>query len=125
MDKIRMARELVRLAKEIVSEDVASEDGKYEDFTGTINYKGSKGKVKEADFELKNGKIIWEVGIWKDGSWKDGVWYNGEWKNGMWNDGTWLNGRWEKGTWYKGTWVDGDWYEGKWKDSRNPHPDER
>ena len=53
---------------------VASKVGKYKNFTGKINFTGTKGgfqimaTVVDATFELKrNGEIVWHGGIWKGG----------------------------------------------------------
>ena len=123
----------------------------YENFTGEINYKGTKGKVKDAYFEIRNdGRIDWKNGIWLSGTWKDGRWRTGRWMKGIWKNGIWIDGIWENGTWHYGEWndgiwkngtfkggnfEDGDWKGGKWdayahqwsgkgdwQDNRNPHP---
>ena len=85
--------------KEHVEEEkismTADKPGKYEKFTGTINFKGVSGKVKEATFTLN------EEG------------YDITWENGIWQSGTWINGKWQDGTWIYGNWKDGKWKKGK------------
>ena len=47
---------------------VASKVGKYKRFTGKIDFKGTKGDVSGAYFELKgNGEIVWHNGLWHGG----------------------------------------------------------
>ena len=47
---------------------VASKVGKYKRFTGKIDFKGTKGDVSGAYFELKgNGEIVWHNGFWEGG----------------------------------------------------------
>ena len=128
---IRIARELNKIAKELVAgENVANQEGKYKNFTGTIDWEGSKGKVKNATFELSSG-IWWQNGTWEDGTWKWGVWFDGTWKKGVWKRGIWQGGTWENGTWkngiwteaqpsyhsiwLNGTWENGVWHWGTWK----------
>lgn len=137
--------EIKKIAKLLESEKVADEGGEYKNFTGKIDYRGSKAKVKNAHFLLgksiigwldgvwlngtfKDGfwnKGTWVKGIWKRGEWYDGDWKNGTWENGVWNGGKWHNGTWKNGDWWKGTWVKGDWKGGTWVDKRIPHPNER
>ena len=110
--------------------ETASKDGKYgtksEGWSGVINYNGTRGKVSNAIFELKNGRIVWTDGTWESGTWayglwKDGLWKNGTWQMGEWENGLWLNGTWLYGTWHYGIWKqDGDdaksvWMNGTWK----------
>ena len=84
----------------------AIEIGRYENFTGKIDCKGGRGSVKNANFEIKGNKILWEKGIWKKGTWYNGLWKRGVWKDGIWQDGTWNDGTWKDGVWRKGTWLD-------------------
>jgi len=126
MDNRKIAKELNRIAKTLVSNNVANNDGLYKNFTGIIDWNESTGKVSKATFELSNEKgIIWHDGIWhngvwdkgwwQDGTWKKGTWYNGTWKDGTWKDGTWRDGIWKDGTWEKGNWKDGIWEYGTWE----------
>jgi hypothetical protein len=102
---------------------VATEEGKYENFTGSIKYLGNDGDVKNATFELKDGKIFWEDGIWKAGIWEDGI-FNagafvyGQWKNGIVKGGEWFRGFFENGIWENGKWIDGTWENGIWKNGK-------
>ena len=118
MDVKKIAIELVKIVKGLISKDIAISEGKYKKFTGKVDYEGSKSTVKNATFELKKGKIIWEIGIWKDGVWKDGDWEDGIWERGIWHDGCWKNGFWKDGVWNDGRWEEGTWLNGIWKDGR-------
>ena len=114
MDRnVRIAKQLVKLAKMLVAdENVADKAGKYENFTGEIEWKGINGTVQNAFFELKdNGKF--DI-VWEDGTWKSGVWDKGDWGYGTWLDGTWKSGTWEGGSWNDGTWENGNWHNGVW-----------
>ena len=107
--------------------EVANQIGKYRNFTGTIDWKGNEGRVKNADFVLQaNGYAIefedgtWLNGVfdggnWQGGTWKNGWWKNGIWEKGTWQGGTWKNGTWKNGTWQGGTWKNGNWWGGNWK----------
>ena len=113
----------------------AFEPGRYDGFTGYINYAGTEGYVENASFELLPGLDIFEKyhGItkrkgranserlsmfehvhWHSGRWLGGIWDYGEWDDGEWMGGTWLNGLWRRGTWHDGVWHDGWWLEGTW-----------
>lgn len=110
--------------------EIADKDGKYgkknEPWTGIIDYEQIKANVSNAEFELKNGRIIWTDGVWHDGNftygtWKNGMWENGtwelgEWENGIWKNGTWKYGTWQFGIWKNGTWENGTWKNGTWND---------
>ena len=118
---VKIARELIKIAKCLVAgNQVANEKGKYENFTGIINWKGTEGIVMNATFELvPDGSIYWYDGTWKGGTWITGRWYDGTWENGTWKGGqfrrgVWNDGTWENGIWY-GTakWKDGTWIDGK------------
>ena len=122
MDKnIKIARELVKLAKSLVAEEnIANQAGEYKDFIGKIQWKGISGTVKNATFELKDDTIIWHNGIWEYGSWYKGTWEDGVWTKGTWEYGTWKNGVWFSGMWRHGIWEGGEWVFGK--DGNNePH----
>jgi hypothetical protein len=96
--------------------EVANQAGIYKKFFGTIDWKGNKGEVQNADFELTpDGKINWDGGVWENGTWHKGHWKNGTWQNGWWQNGTWQNGWWKQGTWKNGVWYDGVWYDGVWQ----------
>ena len=96
--------------------DVANQAGVYKKFFGTIDWKGNKAEVKNADFELTaDGKIYWNGGGWFNGTWKNGVWVKGIWQDGTWQDGWWYNGTWKKGLWHNGVWYNGTWKGGTWK----------
>ena len=148
MDKnIKIAKQLVRLAKSLVAIDeegdgsgfqvfhdmdnygikdggkIADKPGKYKNFTGTIEYKGISGTVRNATFELldedETEGIDWYDGIWENGVWDAGTWYNGTWKNGKWKAGTWFKGTWENGRWtslssWRSIWQNGTWKGGTW-----------
>jgi hypothetical protein len=129
MDSKKLARELVKIAKGLVAEDVANSDGVYEHFVGKIDYKGNKGIVTGskplignnrggASFELKGGKVIFKRGNWENGTWKNGTWEGGIWKNGTWKSGVWENGTWENGTWKNGVWKNGYWHKGTWENGK-------
>jgi hypothetical protein len=118
---VKIAKELVKLAKSLVADDVRVADKigeEYKDFTGWIKYNGEKVYVCRATFKLEWYKewtrIIWEDGEWCDGVWCDGIWKNGTWDDGRWIDGIWKNGTWRNGTWEDGTWEDGIWHSGTW-----------
>lgn len=137
--RLMIARELNKIAKELIAGgEVANQEGKYKNFTGTIDWFGTKGKVKNATFELResyNSYMIFEQGTWQNGickygvwgggTWENGTWEGGDfqwgtWKDGTWKDGvfygkTWNNGVWLNGTWRDGTWLNGYWYDGIWK----------
>ena len=96
--------------------EVANQAGEYKNFTGIIDWKGSKGQVKNADFELQaNGDIWWHNGYWVKGIWNRGEWQKGWWENGTWKNGSWLNGKWQNGTWKNGDFNYGTWYDGVWE----------
>ena len=80
-------------------ENIANQDGVYTNFTGKIDYYGTKAQVKNATFELSILEYIW--------------WHKGTWINGTWNYGIWVTGTWEKGTWKDGTWFEGKDIKGK------------
>ena len=120
-ENVRIAKELVKLAKSLVAEEnVANKEGEYENFSGSIDWKGTEGTVVDATFELVSDcSIYWYGGTWKNGTWITGRWYGGTWENGTWkggqfHKGLWENGTWENGIWY-GTakWKDGTWIDGK------------
>jgi len=70
MDRIKVARSLVRLAKSLVAAgDVADNPGDYEDFTGTIKWGKTNCKVENATFTLgpQKGRFVWHKGTWIDG----------------------------------------------------------
>jgi len=113
MNNIQIANNLVRIAKSLISGDIADKGGIYKNFTGEIDYGKNKGKVRNATFELKSNKIIWKNGTWENGVWDNGIWQNGRWIDGTWKDGIWKHGIWINGIWYNGTWKDGDWKYGK------------
>ena len=137
-----LAKELLKIAKMLVAEQVASEPGEYKNFSGKIDLKRCFGHVSNANFSISgDGEIdVWESGTWEDGAlscriwkngtfkmgsmfcqewekgtWQNGTWRSGTWKNGTWKSGGWLKGIWENGTWETGTWVNGSWRGGTWK----------
>ena len=123
---IRVAKDLIRLAKSLVAEEsVADQEGKYKGFTGRIEWKGTSGSVENATFELVDDSLC--LVKWHGGTWNDGYWLSGAWENGMWKDGWWYNGTWHKGTWENGNWIDGIWRNGEWKGGKdcrdNFHPE--
>lgn len=91
MDRLKIARELNKIAKELIAGEVANQQGRYRNFTGTIDWPraGIKGQVKNATF-------------WLDSGIHGMVWYDGTWQNGIWGNGTWWYGTWKKGTWKYG-----------------------
>ena len=117
-NNIRIAKELVRLAKSLVAEEVADKEGEYKDFTGKISWGNTQGSVQDATFELSSGG---DPIIWKEGRWEDGTWAKGTWENGAWVKGTWKDGTWKGGTWFGGTWKGGDWEDG-FDGRRKNHP---
>lgn len=89
-------------------EEIANKVGQYRNFTGKIDWQGTKGEVINADFELDYvAGIIFDKGTWKNGVWKKGYWNAGTWENGVWEDGEHLAGIWKGGTWKKGFWKNG------------------
>ena len=74
MDNKKVAIELLKVAKSLVSVDVADTEGWYRNFTGKIRWRNSKGTVKNATFALKEGNIFWEKGTWLGGEWGYGIW---------------------------------------------------
>ena len=112
-NNIKIAREIIKLADQLVSEQKkADHEGKYRGFTGTIDWKGSKAEVRDADFDLTGKGIYWKNGTWVDGDWNDGYWERGTWDDGTWKDGIWRTGVWNDGTWEKGNWNSGEWKGG-------------
>lgn len=114
----------------VTMEGVAFEPGRYEDFTGYINFHGTEGYVEHATFTLfedPNDKyglfrlvglfsnIRWDDGTWLDGMWSNGIWKNGVWRNGTWISGEWMNGTWKNGVWQTGVWENGTWEGGEWQ----------
>lgn len=82
-------------------------------------------RVKDANFSINNGYIIWNTGIFEDG-----IWYNGKWNaidifDGLleisnievlnildkciWENGIWMNGNWN---WQNSIWKNGQWISG-------------
>lgn len=140
MKNIKVAKELVRIAKSLVDQsNIANKPGKYENFTGTIDWGNGKvkGEVSGANFELISSRkyksasyinvvtlIKWHSGTWENGDFAFGIWENGAWKNGnfngLWLDGTWENGSftgtWKGGTWKNGIFCGGCWEDGIWED---------
>lgn len=115
---ILIARQLNKIAKELIAGgQVANQPGKYENFTGTIDWLGTKAQVKHATFELIPVLVI----NWKNGTWNNGTWKNGYWRDGIWNSGTWEDGQWYGGTWKNGTWKDGFWSNGIWLNGIDRH----
>lgn len=124
MNKIKVAKELVKLAKSLVAEqNIANQEGMYENFTGSIDWGGTNGTVTNASFKLKKQggwqKIYWYDGVWENGyaagmNWFDGIWKRGIWETGIWNNGTWESGTWKHGYWHNGTWKNGTWEQGQW-----------
>jgi hypothetical protein len=107
------------------NEKIANKPGKYERFSGKVDFYGTKGTVLNATFELKKEtryiyfwQGTWVDGIWDRGYFYYGIWLNGTWKTGMWHDGIWVDGIWEDGTWYRGTWKDGTWKGGQFESGR-------
>lgn len=101
----------------------ANETGHYNNFSGEINWQGSRFTVKNADFELSDkydvfinfiggtivdGKIsrvnveycIFEGGIFEVGLWNNGTWKGGTWVSGVWLDGIWLGGYDDNSIWH-------------------------
>lgn len=128
MDKgIKIVKKLMRLMKSLVAigEDgdgnlsgIADSPGRYENFTGGINWKETHGKVENATFELteeSDRPIVWHKGIWADGTWHNGIWNGGTWEDGDWEGGIWMGGTWNFGDWRNGKWYDGTWNGGIWK----------
>lgn len=100
-------------------DNIASKSGKYENFTGLINWKSMKGVVSNATFELKNNHseiIVFSSGTWLKGRWKNGTWLDGTWSYGLWENGTFCKGDWFNGTWEFGEMQDGIWHDGTWED---------
>ena len=122
---VKIAKELIKLAKSLVAkQNIANKEGRYEDFTGTIDWKGTKGKVEDATFELTNDVkclVLWEGGNWLNGYWKSGHWEwgfftEGTWQDGIWQDGVWIGyGVWKNGTWENGNFNGGIWENGTWE----------
>ena len=112
---LKIARELNKIAKELVAgENVANQQGKYKNFTGTIDWQGTKGQVRNATFSLDKYGIYWYDGTWEQGTWEQGTWEYGTWQGGTWKNGRWNIGYWDGGTWKNGTWNNGYWYDGIW-----------
>lgn len=117
---LKIARELNKIARELVAGTVANKQGKYVNFTGEIDWQNTKGYAINATFELKKSGLIWMDGTGKFSSWKNGIWYNGTWEdgtfeNGTWKNGTWKGGQWKSGKWENGTWLFGYWNGGNWR----------
>lgn len=81
MDNKKVASELLRLAKDLVSFDVK----KFKNFTGTLEIgKRNKVRVKNATFSVEGidtlrPYVVWKKGTWVKGKWFDGVWVSGDW----------------------------------------------
>lgn len=145
MDKnAKIAKELVKLAKELVatesmslydnpigqsSSGIASQPGEYENYTGKIQFGNSNGDVQNATFKLMSdgNTIEWKKGTWLNGTWaNEGFWSGGIWKNGTWHGGDFFNGVWENGKWMctsrdceftNSTWKNGEWTGGTFSDN--------
>ena len=94
--------------------EIADHEGEYKDFTGVIDWQGSKGKVEKAHFKLDHSGIYWVKGTWLSGVWENGAWLDGFWINGTWENGIWVHGLWRNGIWKDGEWHDGKWEKGTW-----------
>ena len=105
----RIASELKRIAKGLVSSprEVANTAGEYKKFTGTIEWKGSNARVRNATFELSRNGIVWQDGVWEGGIWENGIWWDGTWRDGVWKGGDWQDGKWKGGNWKNGKWERG------------------
>lgn len=109
------------------SNQVADKPGLYTNFSGRIEVGETKGKVRNATFEIldKDDVINWKNGIWVEGTLKKCFWEKGTWESGdcyvyWWHDGTFKKGTFNGGNWKKGTfekdgiWTDGAWCGGTW-----------
>lgn len=106
---------------------LANEVGKYKNFSGTINWRGTSGIVVKACFTLFDNMEnlhwhsgTWQMGVFYDAMWKFGTWKNGTfrgslWRGGYWHGGLFLNSVWYEGHWYDGHWEGGKWYSGLWR----------
>ena len=111
---IKIAKELIKIAKNLIANNgMASQPGKYQNFTGNIMFYDTQGRAQNATFELMKNKMIhWEKGDFT------GLWGGGLWEDGTFNGGSWIKGTWMKGTWKKGDWQDGIWQDGKWENGK-------
>ena len=123
---IKVAKQLVKLAKNLIALDeegdgsgfqmqhdyekltnitdkIADKEGYYENFSGIIRWGSTSGTVKNADFSIyvdnSYEMITWRDGTWKDGTFKWSLWQKGIWNNGDFQDGDWWTGTWKNGTW--------------------------
>ena len=73
-NNMKVAKELVKIAKSLIAEsNVANQEGEYENFTGTIDWHGTKAQVEDATFWLfDDGSITWYNGTWKSGEFRMG-----------------------------------------------------
>lgn len=99
MDRFKIAKSLLRIARAIVADNVADAAGDYRDFTGVIDWYQNSGEVSGATLTLKpeDKSIDWQDSTWEDGNWENGVWKDGVWKEGNWEDGVWNRGDWKSG----------------------------
>lgn len=141
MDRnIRIAKELVKLAKSLVAIDEEGDgsgfqvmhdvntvlpeheivkraicEGNYNNFTGEVNCGGLNGKVRNAIFSIGNTmRHIEGTSFSAFDCFLDGVWEDGDFVRGLWNNGTWENGYFEDSTWVDGIWLDGYWKNSIW-----------
>ena len=119
MYSITIARELVRIARELLTAKgkIADELGEYKGFTGKIVHPTVKkcyGYVLNAAFTLDDEGILFKGGTWKEGcftgTFNGGTWKAGWFRNGVFDGGTWLKGDWQNGEWRGGYDKDGHWH---------------
>ena len=122
---IKKANELLDFAKKLKSgetekekeRNVANKEGLYSNFTGDIEWRWTKGSVKNATFELKHyyqrAQVVFYEGIWENGDFADGEFRGGTWKKGNFNGGRFNGGFWKDGVWNDGWWDEGTWLGGR------------
>jgi hypothetical protein len=122
-NNVRIAKQLVRIAKElvgtkhdgeIVRTNIADTAGFWKDFRGTLLWKGIHASVAAKKMSLNDSGskylVSWYGGTWNDGN-ADNVWWKeGQWKNGTFTGGMWISGTWNGGTWKGGYDANGQWH---------------
>ena len=59
-----IANELLKVAESLTAANVADEEGEYHEFSGKIDFKGNKGDVWDATFDLTSrGSMDDKIGI--------------------------------------------------------------
>lgn len=98
---------------------VANKPGRYENFSGVIEWVDSKLKVQNANFELGARfyyNLFFNSGTVLGGKACNMMVDHCVWKGGLFKSGWWLDGTWESGEWYDSYWGGGFDRSGKFHD---------